>query len=88
MVLEANSQLRAAKDWGDYNKKLGVIIEAERILNVVKSLNYPTEGEKEDGRIDSGRTESEAGGRRKSFFASEGESYVSDLEEPARGPVY
>jgi hypothetical protein len=89
MAAEANSQLRSAKDWGDYKKREGIIIGVERVLEAAKSLNYPTEGEKEDARVDGGGTGSkeETGGRR-SFFAEEGESYISDLDERARGPSY
>ena len=90
MATEANSQLRSAKDWGDYKKREGVIIGMERILEAVKSLNYPTEGEKEDGTNDRGtRTgEEETRGGRSSFFAEQGESYLSDLDERAEGPSY
>ena len=89
MAAEANSQLRSAKDWGDYKKREGIIIGVERILEAVKSLNYPTEGEKEDANARGIRSgEEEAGGRRKSFFAEEGESYISDLDERAAGPSY
>ena len=91
MVQEAKSQLRSAKDWGDFNKRNGIVIGIELISEAVKSLNYQTEGEKEDARsrIDGG-TESrrEEGGGRTSFFSEVGESYLSDLDEHAKGPAY
>ena len=65
MAQEAKFQLRSPKDWGDFNKRNGVLIGIERILEAIKSLNYTTEGEKEDdrNRIDSGAIRgSEEGG--------------------------
>jgi hypothetical protein len=87
--------LRTGKDFGDYRQKVGEFESLNRLVEIMRSLNYQSQKKEEkdddtDGHStnDRGSEERTVRGPGNSFFAEHGESYTSDLDRPASGPPY